>query len=118
MGNSNFVNAITEIEYGIKGVRIMKELSLVAIVKAKPEQKAFVKEEIMKLIPITRNEKGCIHYHLYQDNKDDSRFILEENWASYEEWQAHMHNDHMENYSKVTKDAVESWELNELTKVD
>lgn len=96
----------------------MKTLSLVAIVKAKSDQKGFVKEEILKLIPITRAEKGCLNYNFFVDNKDDSRFFLEENWASYDEWQAHMNNTHMVNYSEVTKDAVDSWELNELTQVD
>ncbi len=96
----------------------MKELSLVAIVKAKSGQKEFVKEEILKLIPITREEKGCNHYNLFEDNKDKSRFVLEEKWTSYEDWQAHMNNTHMKNYSEVTKDAVESWELIELTQVD
>ncbi len=96
----------------------MNTLSLVAIVKAKPEQKAFVKEEILKLIPITREEKGCNQYNLFEDHKDPSRFVLEENWASYEAWQAHMNNTHMKHYSEVTKDAVESWELIELTQVD
>ncbi len=96
----------------------MKTLSLVAIVKAKPEQREFVKEEILKLIPITRNEKGCNHYNLFEDNKDNSRFVLEENWASHEDWQAHMNNTHMKNYSEITKDAVENWELIELTQID
>lgn len=96
----------------------MKILSLVAIVKAKDGQGLFVKEEIMKLVPITRAEKGCIRYELFEDNKDKSRFVLEENWASYDEWQAHMNNEHIVRYSDETKDAVESWELIELTQID
>ncbi len=96
----------------------MKTLSLVAIVKAKAEQKEFVKEEILKLIPITRAENGCINYHLFEDNNDASRFVLQENWESHEAWQAHMNNDHMLNYVKATQDAVENWELIELTQVD
>ncbi len=96
----------------------MKTLSLVAIVKSKPEQKEFVKSEILKLIPITRKEKGCNYYNLFEDNKDSSRFVLEENWDTYEDWQAHMNNTHMQNYSEATKDAVECWELIELTQVD
>lgn len=96
----------------------MKILSLVAIVKAKGDKKEFVKEEIIKLIPLTRAENGCIQYNLFEDNKYASRFVLEEKWASYDEWQAHMNNDHMVSYSDATKDAVESWELIELTQID
>ena len=96
----------------------MEKLSLVAIVKAKTDQTNFVKEEIEKLIPITRKEKGCLNYNLFQDNKDSSRFILQENWQNPDDWQAHMNNTHMKNYSEVTKDAVETWELIELTQLD
>ena len=96
----------------------MSKLSLVAIVVSKDGQDAFVESEIKKLIPITREEKGCINYHLFKDNKDKDRFLLQENWETYEEWQAHMKAPHMENYTKVTKDAVASWELIELTQVD
>lgn len=42
-----------------------KTLSLVAIVKAKEEKREFVKNEIIKLIPITRKEEGCINYTLH-----------------------------------------------------
>ncbi len=42
----------------------VKVLSLVAIIKAKEGKQDFVKEELMKLIPPTRKEKGCINYNL------------------------------------------------------
>ena len=96
----------------------MKKLSLVAIVTAKQGEKDFIKKEIEKLIPITRKENGCINYNFFIDNKNDHRFLLQENWESYDLWQDHMNNDHMKNYSEVTKDAVETWELIELTQVD
>ncbi len=96
----------------------MKTLPLVAIAIAKEGQRDFLKEEILKLIPITREEKGCIKYVLFEDNKDNLRFVLEEDWASYDEWQAHMNNDHMANFLEVAKDAIESLEVIELTQVD
>lgn len=96
----------------------MGQLNLVAIVTAKEAQKAFVKEEIQKLIPITREEKGCLHYHLFVDNKKPNRFVLEEEWETHAMWQDHMNSPHMQNYSKVTKDAVDDWELIELTRLD
>lgn len=93
-------------------------LSLVAIVKAKEEKIDFVKEEILKLIPITRAEKGNINYNLHVDNNNPNTFVLYENWASYDEWQDHMNNTHMVNYAKITEDAVEDWQLIELTKIE
>jgi quinol monooxygenase YgiN len=95
-----------------------KQLTLVAIVKAKEEQREFVKNEILKLIPITRKEEGNINYNLHQDNNDLNVFILYENWKNREVWQNHMNNDHMINYAKVTEGSTVEWTLNELTKLD
>ncbi len=72
----------------------------------------------MQLIPITRAEEGCLNYNLFIDNKDNCRFAFQENWASFDAWQAHTNNDHMANYAEVTKDAVDTWELIELTQID
>lgn len=96
----------------------MKKLSLVAIVKAKKGEEEFVKSEILKLIPITRAEKGCMNYNLFEDNKDETRFLLQENWETHADWQAHMDNTHMAAYSKATEKAVETWELIELSQID
>ena len=96
----------------------MEKLSLVAIVTANPDQKDFVKAEIEKLIPLTRVEKGCINYNFFVDNKKPNRFLLQENWETHALWQDHMNSPHMKNYSEVTKDAVEDWELIELTQLD
>ena len=96
----------------------MSKLSLVAIVIAKDNHKDLVEKEIRKLIPITRKEDGCINYNLFLDNKNDKRFILQENWETYDKWQVHMKSEHMNLYTEVTKEAVESWELIELTQLD
>ncbi len=96
----------------------MSKLSLVAIVIAKEGSKDFIQKEIEKLIPITREEEGCINYNLFIDNKNPNRFLLQENWESYDLWQNHMNNAHMKNYVEVTKDDVENWELIELSQLD
>jgi quinol monooxygenase YgiN len=95
-----------------------RQLTLVAIVKAKEEKREFVKSEIIKLIDITRKEEGNISYDLHQGNDDQNLFVLYENWENREVWQKHMNNDHMLNYAKVTDGATVDWQLHELTKVD
>jgi len=93
-------------------------LVLVAIVKAKAEKRTFVESEIMKLIPVTRKEEGCLNYTLHQDNNDPNVFILYEHWQNRELWQNHMQNDHMKHYSTVTEGMTIEWTLHELTKID
>ncbi len=93
----------------------MKKLTIVARILAKEEQREFVKNELLKLIPITRAEEGCISYDLHQDNQNPNVFLFHENWESRELWQAHMENDHLAEYLKVTDGAVEEFILNEMT---
>ena len=50
------------------------QLTIVARILAKDEKRDLVKSELLKLIPITRAEAGCINYDLYQDNENPNLF--------------------------------------------
>ncbi|MDO6472772.1 MULTISPECIES: putative quinol monooxygenase [Flavobacteriaceae] len=93
----------------------MSKLTVVARIVAKEEKREFVKAELLKLIPITRAEKGNINYDLHQDNENPNLFLFHENWESRELWQEHMNNEHLAEYLKVTDGAVEEFILNEMT---
>lgn len=92
-------------------------LCLVATMTAKEEHIDFVKEEMLKLIPPTRKEQGCVQYDLHKGNKEENVFILYEKWNSYDEWQAHRKTAHMENFGKVTEGKLLSRTVIELTKI-
>ncbi|OOB78209.1 MAG: hypothetical protein BEN18_00985 [Epulopiscium sp. Nuni2H_MBin001] len=96
----------------------MNTLQLVTIVKAKVENRDLVKQEILKLIPTIRKEKGCQYYNFFEDSKDNSRFILKESWANKDDLQAHIKSPHLANYTEATKGAVEIWDIIELTPID
>ncbi|WP_298516167.1 putative quinol monooxygenase [uncultured Kordia sp.] len=93
----------------------MSQLTIVAKILAKEGKSTFIQEELIKLIEITRAEKGCINYDLHQDNENENLFLFYENWENRELWQQHMQNDHLAAYMKTTEGAVESFELNEMT---
>lgn len=94
-----------------------QELTIVARILAKPEKRELVKTELLKLIDITRAEKGCINYDLHQDNENENLFLFYENWESRELWQTHMNNTHLAEYMKATDGAVEEFILNEMTQI-
>ncbi|WP_440880997.1 putative quinol monooxygenase [Tenacibaculum sp. C7A-26P2] len=94
-----------------------QKLTIVAKILAKPEKRELVKNELLKLIDITRAEKGCINYDLHQDNEDENLFLFYENWESKELWKKHMENTHLTEYMKATEDAVEQFTLNEMTHI-
>ena len=54
----------------------MANLTIVAHVIAKPESVELVKAELKKLIPITRQEEGCLQYDLHRDNDDPNHFLF------------------------------------------
>lgn len=64
----------------------MAKLTIVANIHAKSDKVELVKAELLKLIPITRAEEGCIQYDLHHDNENPSHFMFYENWESRELW--------------------------------
>ena len=93
----------------------MNKLTIVARILAKEGKREFVKTELLKLISVTRAEKGCINYDLHQDNENPNLFLFHENWESKELWQVHMNNNHLAEYVKATEGAVEEFILNEMS---
>lgn len=94
----------------------MTNLTIVADIKAVSSQDLLVKEELEKLVAITRAESGCIQYDLHQDNADPSHFIFYEIWESRELWQIHMNSPHIAAYAQATEGAVETFTLYEMTR--
>lgn len=95
----------------------MATLTIVANIKANADKVALVKAELLKLIEVTQTETGCINYDLHQDNENPAHFMFYENWQSRELWQAHMANQHLQDYMKATEGAVEEFTLNEMTQI-
>jgi len=92
-----------------------KNLTIVAKILAKEGHRELVKNELLKLITITRAEKGCVNYDLHQDNENKNLFLFYENWENRALWQIHMNNTHLAEYMKATNGAVEEFTLNEMT---
>ncbi|MFS4455445.1 putative quinol monooxygenase [Maribacter sp. 2304DJ31-5] len=95
-----------------------KQLTIVARILAKTEKRELVKNELLKLIAITRAEEGCINYDLHQDNENENLFLFYENWESRDLWQKHMGNTHLADYMAATDGAVEEFTLNEMTIIE
>ena len=95
----------------------MAKLTIVANIKAKADKVDLVKAELLKLIDITRAEKGNVQYDLHQDNENPAHFLFYENWESRELWQTHMGNKHLAEYMAATEGAVEEFILNEMTRI-
>ena len=95
-----------------------QKLTIIAKILSFPDKRDLVKQELIKLIEITRVEEGCINYDLHQDNDDPNLFLFYENWENKELWQKHMNNPHIADYMKATDGAVKEFTLNEMSKID
>ncbi len=95
----------------------MSQLTIIANIRAKPDQVDLVKAELEKLIPVTRAEAGCVAYDLHRDNDDPAHFMFLEAWESRELWQAHMNAPHLAAYMAVTDGAVAEFTLSEMTRI-
>ena len=95
-----------------------QKLTIVARILVKEGKVDLVKSELLKLIDVTRAEKGCINYDLHQDNENENFFLFYENWESRELWQKHMQNKHLAEYLKATDGAVEEFIVNEMNQID
>lgn len=94
-----------------------KKLSIVARILVKEGKVDLVKSELLKLIDVTRAEKGCINYDLHQDNENENFFLFYENWENRDLWQKHMQNKHLAEYLKATDGAVEDFIVNEMNQI-
>ncbi|OHX64164.1 putative quinol monooxygenase [Flammeovirga pacifica] len=94
-----------------------EKLTIVARILAKEEKRDLVKSELLKLIEVTRAEKGCINYDLHQDNENPNQFLFFENWENKELWETHMNNPHLSEYMKATEGAVEEFIVHQMTHI-
>lgn len=92
-------------------------LTIVARVEAKEDKIEFVKAEMLKLVPVTLKEVGCIQYDLHQDNDHPAVFWFVEKWESSEHLKQHAKNTHIAAYRKATESAIVSSEINKMTKI-
>jgi len=102
-----------------------KNFIVLAIVKVKPGNEKLAKEEMLKLIPLTRREPGCIQYDMHinvgtEPNdymKENPRlFMFYEIWRSREDWDLHMNMPYLKRWFYMSKNVCEGiditiWEM-------
>lgn len=70
-------------------------VNVTARIRAKSGMEKRVKEELLRLIAPTRNEKGCISFDLHQSTEDPSLFLFYENWVSEQALNEHLEKPYL-----------------------
>ncbi len=79
------------------------QVTVVVRIKAKPGMEARVREELLKLLPPTRSEQGCINYDMHQAARDGSLFLFHENWASESDLKRHLEGPHVRRWLELAE---------------
>ena len=95
----------------------MSKLTVVAKIVAKQDSVEAVKTELLKLIPPTRKEVGCIEYNLHQDNSDPSIFLFYETWESVAAIEKHINTDHYKAYATALDGLLEEKVVNKMSRI-
>jgi quinol monooxygenase YgiN len=95
-----------------------KPLTIVARIKAKPGQEDTLAAELVKLVAPTLVETGCLQYDYHRDLEDPANFLFFENWATKDQWLAHMESPQLLAYKAVADNLVDAFELYQMEKVD
>jgi len=74
----------------------MRTLTVVATIKAKPGKEAPLRQELLALIPTTREEPGCINYDLHQAVDNPAHFLFHENWTGKRHLDDHLARPHLQ----------------------
>ncbi len=83
-----------------------KQITVLALCKAKPGLEEEVKRELMALQEPTRSEEGCINYDLHQSKEDPSRFMFYENWKSQEDLDKHLQMPYLKAFKEKAGDLL------------
>ncbi|MGI9920414.1 putative quinol monooxygenase [Vibrio owensii] len=64
-------------------------IHLTAVFHAKPNCVSQLKQSLEAMLEPTRNEAGCVRYQLFQNKKDLSQFLFQEQFADQVAFDAH-----------------------------
>jgi quinol monooxygenase YgiN len=70
-------------------------LTVVAALKAQPDKEARLRQELLNLIPTTRQEPGCLNYDLHVATDNPAHFLFHENWTSKQHLDDHLAQPHL-----------------------
>ena len=94
-----------------------KRLTVAAVVYVKPGFEKQVEQELIKLVPLTHKEPGCLQYDMHVNIDLDTlkvnpkMYMFYENWRSKEDWDLHMKMPYLKSWFDMAPKVTEKIEL-------
>lgn len=95
----------------------MSQVTVIARIEIREGQVDLAKTELMKLVPPTLEEEGCINYNLYQDRTEENLFFFYENWQSDADLDRHLESDHLKAFNESAGDCIDNVDIRRLSSV-
>jgi quinol monooxygenase YgiN len=90
---------------------------VVATVRVVPEHLAVVEPELHRLVPVTREETGCLNYDLHRDRADPSVFVFHETWESEADLDRHLQAPHIQAFVEATRGRIAELDVKRLDRI-
>jgi quinol monooxygenase YgiN len=75
-----------------------KNVTVFALIKAKPGMEEKAKQALHALVGPTRVEEGCLNYDLHESSTEKGVFRFYENWTSKELLDRHLQSTHVKRF--------------------
>jgi quinol monooxygenase YgiN len=86
----------------------MSHLTVIATMRARAGKEDELQQHLLRLVPQTRTEGGCIDYDLHRLQDDPSVFIMYENWRDRAELDKHLQMPYMREFAAALPDLLRS----------
>ena len=70
--------------------------TVICTLDAQTGKEEVVRQALLSLVPFTREEDGCVEYHLHECLGQAGRFVFYENWKTKEDWEKHLQMPYMQ----------------------
>lgn len=95
----------------------MERIIVTAILRAKEHKQIDLKQELLKILPYSLAEEGCLEYRLHESIEDENTFVFYEVWENENAFQSHIQSPHYKIYRQNIENLIEVrkvYTLNEL----
>jgi quinol monooxygenase YgiN len=93
-------------------------IKVVARVIITPGKEAAFEKHAGSLSIATRDEEGCLSYHLFRNPRQEGVYVFIEDWASYEAWERHMSGEAIRSFNaQLPAGTIERIEIHSLDQI-
>ena len=86
-------------------------VTVIATVIVKPGHEKVVEQALLDLVTPSRQDAGCLKYHLHRDTKQKNVFVFYENWETQERLEQHMKMPHFIAFQDKVEGLLESVDM-------